>query len=192
MPGAGQQGYRRGCWLRTAAVRQEIAAERIDVVVPDVCARMGRIDHQVVADVETNVMAVRAADAIEDQVAWLQLAQRHPTRLGPLKSGVVQKVHPGLGPRHQRQTGAVERARAGGTPLVGLTDLGLGKRDDRRDVAAGRVGSELTLGGISGSAGLCCGTSLRSSTGLGRGLKPVLTPVSYTHLRAHETVLDLV
>ena len=46
------------------------------------------------------------------------------------------------------------------------------------------------VGGIAFAAGACASIAIKPACGAGNALPP--KPVSYTHLRAHETVLDLV
>jgi len=72
--------------LRTGTLREEVAAKRADVVVPDECARVRPVDrHHVVADAETTK---------EGQITGLHGAERDPTGHVPLVSRVVRKVHP--------------------------------------------------------------------------------------------------
>ena len=99
---------------------------------PDVLTGVRRLDHLAVADVEPDVVdRGRVARVLpeEDQVAAAQFADGDLPALLVLRHAVVRQRHPAVLPGAHGQPGAVERARPGRGPLVGLADLGTREGD---------------------------------------------------------------
>ena len=84
-------------------------------------AEVGRVDHQSVTDVNSDVTDVGEE---ENEVAWLQVAAGHVHAGVPQVAGVVRQRDALLRVRPYDQTGAVECAWAGRAPHVGIAFLG--------------------------------------------------------------------
>src|SRR5579884_4216479 len=107
-------------------------------------------DHLAPAHVDADVVHRLV---VEDEIARLQLADRHPGGVVPLAGGRVGEAHSGLAPHVHRQTGAVEAVGPGGAVDVGLAELGPGPRHGRarplagwRQVGGGEAGAGGRLG----------------------------------------------
>ncbi len=106
------------------------------------------------ADVHAHV-ADRAV--VEHQVTGLQLALRNVRAASVLRRGAVGQRDAGLGPGCEGQAGAVEGARSGRTPDVGLADLRHGVGDGGADpllvgLLAGLLGLLLQRGDLGGGS----------------------------------------
>src|SRR5690606_18523592 len=107
----------------------------VDAANADHRARVWRVDHQAIADIQANVRQVTVE---EHEVAWNRLVTADHGAFVPLCTCIVGQRDAGRGPGRLGEPGAVVAVRTGAAPLVRLSQLGTGElRRDRTRAAAG-------------------------------------------------------